>query len=88
MLRIVDRCALRAGSEVYAEENDSFGLTTLARRHAVVQGKTVRFSFPAKSGQRAIVELVDSSSRAGGESAPPARGSRLFALDGADHQRG
>lgn len=82
MLRIVDRCALRAGSEVYAEENESFGLTTLARRHAMVAGKTVRFSFPAKSGQRAIVELVDSRvARVVGRLCQRS-GSRLFALDG------
>jgi DNA topoisomerase-1 len=42
MLRIVDCCGIRAGSEVYAEENDSFGLSTLSRRHVTVRGKRVR----------------------------------------------
>jgi DNA topoisomerase I len=82
MLRTVDVCGLRAGSEVYAEENDSFGLTTLARRHVVVDGRSVRFSFPAKSGRRAAVELVDSSvARVVGQLSGQG-GSRLFAVDG------
>jgi DNA topoisomerase-1 len=59
MLRVVDCCGLRAGSEVYAEENDSFGLSTLARRHVAVKRSTVRFCFPAKSGRQAVAELDD-----------------------------
>jgi DNA topoisomerase I len=51
MLRIVDCCGIRAGSEIYAEENDSFGLSTLSRRHVTVSGRRVTFSFPAKSGR-------------------------------------
>jgi DNA topoisomerase-1 len=82
MLRIVDECGLRAGSEVYAEENDSFGLTTLARRHAVVHGATVTFTFRAKSGQRAVVEL-DDRRVARVIAKLLAHGSRrLFAIDG------
>ena len=42
----------RVGNEVYAEENDSYGLTTLMKRHVSVSGATVYFRFPAKSVNR------------------------------------
>jgi DNA topoisomerase-1 len=59
MLRIVDLAGLRIGNEVYAEENDSYGLTTLTRRHARVHGNTIELCFPAKSGRRAEISITD-----------------------------
>lgn len=59
MLRIVDLCGLRVGSEEYAEENDSYGLSTLTKKHVRVSGGTVLFDFPAKSGKQAQVALHD-----------------------------
>jgi DNA topoisomerase-1 len=61
MLRIVDCCGIRAGSEIYAEENDTFGLSTLSRRHVTVTGKRVRFCFPAKSGRQADAVIEDAA---------------------------
>jgi DNA topoisomerase-1 len=49
--RILDSGALRIGSDRYAEENGSHGLTTLQHAHVTVEGDTVHFAFPAKSGQ-------------------------------------
>ncbi|MFN2518985.1 MAG: DNA topoisomerase IB [Jatrophihabitantaceae bacterium] len=59
MVRIVDASGIRIGSEVYAEENDSFGLSTLTRRHVTVTRARTDFDFPAKSGKRARIELRD-----------------------------
>jgi DNA topoisomerase-1 len=59
MLRIMDIAGLRVGNEVYAEENDSYGLSTLNKRHVRVRGSTVDFHFPAKSGQTAEVSVTD-----------------------------
>ena len=59
MLRIVDACGIRIGNEVYAEENDSVGLCTLTRRHVTISGNRIEFRFPAKSGRRAELDLVD-----------------------------
>jgi DNA topoisomerase-1 len=50
---------LRPGSRVYAEENGSFGLVTLRRRHVSVSGDVVRLDFPGKSGKRQTRELRD-----------------------------
>jgi DNA topoisomerase-1 len=59
MIRIVDVCGLRVGSEEYAEENASYGLSTLTKKHVRVSGGAVEFNFPAKSGKQAQVTLAD-----------------------------
>jgi len=57
--RILDQGALRIGSERYAEENGSHGLSTLLRSHVQVIDDTVVFEFPAKSAQEWSSALVD-----------------------------
>src|SRR5206468_314013 len=59
MLRIIDVAGFRVGNEAYAEENDSYGLTTLTRKHVRVHGSTVDFHFRAKSGKTAEVSIKD-----------------------------
>jgi DNA topoisomerase-1 len=50
--RMLDTGSLRVGSERYASEHGSFGLSTLLCAHASVAGDdTVELRFPAKSGQ-------------------------------------
>lgn len=49
--RMLDTGSLRVGSERYAQEHGSHGLTTLLCSHATVSGDTVALSFPGKSGQ-------------------------------------
>jgi DNA topoisomerase-1 len=49
--RMLDSGALRVGSERYADENGSYGLSTLLCAHATVHGGSeVQLRFPAKSG--------------------------------------
>lgn len=83
MLRVIDVTGLRVGNEVYAEENDSYGLTTLTKRHVQVQGATVDFRFPAKSGKKAEVTLVDAGVARVVDHLMAQRGRRLFAVGGA-----
>jgi DNA topoisomerase I len=59
ILRILSTCFLRPGSQVYADENRSYGIATLTRRHVTVRGDTVSFDFPGKSGQRQERALSD-----------------------------
>lgn len=82
MLRIVDVSGIRIGNEVYAEENESFGLTTLTRRHVRVAGRTVEFDFPAKSGKRADIVVRDPSVAKVVEQLGRQRRRRLFTVDG------
>ncbi|PPB48490.1 DNA topoisomerase [Arthrobacter pityocampae] len=58
-LRIVDAGALRIGSAQYAEANGSFGVTTLLVEHCTIEGNTILFDFPGKSGQQWDTRLED-----------------------------
>lgn len=58
-LRLLDRGYFRAGGEQYAEEHESYGLSTLLCEHVVVRRDTVAFDFPAKSGVQRTVEVED-----------------------------
>ena len=59
VIRLLDRTLMRVGNDEYARENNSFGLTTLRRRHVKVNGHSVRFSFRGKSGVDHDVTLMD-----------------------------
>lgn len=59
-VRIMDRGGLRVGGAAYAEDNGSFGATTLQRRHVSVDGTTVQLVFQGKSAGRWNVRLTDS----------------------------
>ena len=56
---LLDRTLIRVGSDVYARENGSFGLTTLTKRHVAAQGQRLRFRFKSKSGKEWDVGLSD-----------------------------
>lgn len=58
--RLLDVGYFRIGSEAYAERNSSFGLATLLREHVTARRDgTVRFRFPAKSGQEWDLRIED-----------------------------
>ena len=57
--RMLDTGSLRVGSERYAAEHGSHGLTTLLCSHAKVSGTTVALNFPGKSGQEWDSEIKD-----------------------------
>ena len=59
ILRILSMNFLRPGSEVYANENGSYGIATLRPRHVTLKGKTIRFNFRGKSGVENQSELRD-----------------------------
>jgi DNA topoisomerase-1 len=58
-VRLLDLGFFRVGGEVYAEENESFGLATVRREHVSVAKGEVVFDFPAKSGQRRVQSIRD-----------------------------
>ncbi|MFH0936748.1 MAG: DNA topoisomerase IB [Candidatus Daviesbacteria bacterium] len=47
---LLEHTLIRIGNDEYAQENNSFGLTTLRNRHVTVKGKNVKFEFRGKSG--------------------------------------
>ncbi len=59
--RLFDRSFFRIGSESYAEQNGSYGLATMKKQHASVDGDEVVFDYVAKGGKHRIQSIVDPS---------------------------
>lgn len=59
VVRLLDNTLIRVGNDAYAQENKSFGLTTLRARHLEVDGSSLRFSFTGKSGREWRLKLSD-----------------------------
>ncbi|HWC11684.1 MAG TPA: hypothetical protein VG455_10720 [Acidimicrobiales bacterium] len=58
--RLLDLGFFRIGTEGYAEENQTYGLATIHRKHVRLLGdSTVVFDYAAKSGKRRIQSVVD-----------------------------
>src|SRR6266480_185241 len=58
-VRLLDRGFFRIGSEDYAEENDTYGLATMRKRHVTVTGDVVTFDYESKGGQRRVQSIGD-----------------------------
>ncbi len=58
-VRLLDLGFFRIGSDSYARENGSYGLTTLLREHVTCRAGEVEFDFPAKSGRQRVQTLTD-----------------------------
>jgi DNA topoisomerase-1 len=56
---LLEKTLIRVGSDEYARDNGSFGLTTLRRRHVAVSGSKLRFEFRGKSGIPHSVAVTD-----------------------------
>jgi DNA topoisomerase-1 len=59
VVKLLETTFIRIGNEEYAEENGSFGLTTLRNRHVDVLGEALKFKFRGKSGQSHEIHLKD-----------------------------
>jgi DNA topoisomerase I len=57
--RLLDRGFFRIGSEDYAEENDTYGIATMQKRHVTVRGDEVTFDYESKNGKRRIQVIGD-----------------------------
>ncbi|MGB0176879.1 MAG: hypothetical protein ACPF9D_06920, partial [Owenweeksia sp.] len=60
LVRVLDKYHLRVGSRVYARKNQSFGLTTLRKKHIREDDSELYFRYRGKSGQLREVHLTDS----------------------------
>jgi DNA topoisomerase I len=58
-VRLLDLGCFRIGSDAYADENGTYGLATLERRHVHVRGDVMTFDFTAKGGQRSVQAVTD-----------------------------
>lgn len=57
--RMLDLGSFRIGSEVYAHEHGTFGLSTLQRDHVTVHGDVVECVFLAKGGKELVTSVED-----------------------------
>jgi DNA topoisomerase IB len=60
-VRLLDRGALRIGSEEYQRRNGSHGLLTLRRDHLRISGDVMTLRFPGKSGVEQHVRVRDAA---------------------------
>lgn len=51
VVRLLEQTGIRIGNPEYAEENGSFGLSTLRNHHVAVRGERLKFRFRGKSGK-------------------------------------
>jgi DNA topoisomerase IB len=58
-VRLLDLGFFRVGSEDYAERNDSYGLSTIQKRHVSVGRREAVFDYQAKSGQHRVQSISD-----------------------------
>jgi len=59
IVRLLETTYIRIGNVEYAQENQSYGLTTLRNRHVDISGSTVRFHFKGKSGVNHDIKVHD-----------------------------
>jgi DNA topoisomerase-1 len=59
IVRLMETTFIRVGNTEYARTNNSYGLTTMRRRHVAIQGATITFNFQGKSGVEHSIDVND-----------------------------
>jgi DNA topoisomerase-1 len=60
VVRLLDRGFFRIGTEGYAEQNQTYGLATMQKRHVTLgEDYALTFDYPAKGGKRRVQSIVD-----------------------------
>jgi DNA topoisomerase-1 len=59
VVKLLETTLIRIGNEEYAQENRSFGLTTMRNKHVKIRGAKIRFEFRGKSGVEFNLDLHD-----------------------------
>jgi DNA topoisomerase-1 len=58
-IRLLDLGFFRIGTEGYAEENQTYGLASMEKRHVSIYGDRICFDYIAKAGKRRLQTVVD-----------------------------
>jgi len=59
IIKLLETTLIRIGNSIYAEQNNSYGLTTLKDKHLEVNGYSLNFEFVGKSGKPFKVTFAD-----------------------------
>jgi DNA topoisomerase I len=84
VIELMQRTCMRVGNDRYAEQNGSYGLTTLRDRHARVRGSAVQLEFKGKSGKVHSIQLDDARLARIVQRCRDVPGQRLFQYAGSD----
>jgi DNA topoisomerase I len=57
--RLLDRGFFRMGTEGYAEQNQTYGLATIQKRHVRLDGDLISFDYVSKNGKRRLESVLD-----------------------------
>ena len=60
MVRLLDSAYFRPGSPKYTQQNKSYGLTTIRKKHLTVEGDEMVFSYKGKSGKFQEKHVINS----------------------------
>jgi DNA topoisomerase-1 len=77
-LRLIDLGWFRVGSERYARDSRTYGITTLTKRHVSVRGHRVALTFRGKHGIQVRSTLVDEELAAAMKELLAVKGPRVF----------
>ncbi|MEL6550674.1 MAG: DNA topoisomerase IB [Pseudomonadota bacterium] len=86
-LRLIDRAALRVGTPDYADENETYGATTLRADHVSLGRDGIAVSFPGKGGAQVDKALKDATLQRALEALEDLPGAELMAYDPGDGPR-
>lgn len=59
MVRLLDSAYFRPGSPKYTQQNQSYGLTTIRKKHLTIDGDELVFSYKGKSGKFQEKHIID-----------------------------
>ncbi len=60
MVRLLDSAYFRPGSPKYTQQNKSYGLTTIRKKHLTIEGDEMIFSYKGKSGKFQEKHIINS----------------------------
>ena len=83
-VRLINLTWFRVGSERYVRESNTYGVTTLTKRHVTVRGRRVSFRFRTKHGVKVRTALVDLEIAAAVKELLEVRGGRQLFRYGCD----
>ena len=63
MTRLLHVARFRVGSDIYAQQHRTYGLSTLRQRHVKVEGSTVTFNFTNRSSLNTSVSTPNTSAK-------------------------
>lgn len=59
VVKLLETTLIRVGNTQYAQRNESYGLTTIRKKHVDIDDDTITFEFTGKSGKDWHIELED-----------------------------